>query len=98
MRGSGIGGYSIGWFRLVHFGVARKYSFAHYLQGEGKDRCVGADDAPDQRTQATLIDLLAYEADAAVDAPEPDVEEVCNYLEAARYALGEIRRADGLTR
>ncbi|HEX9732969.1 MAG TPA: Fic family protein [Thermoanaerobaculia bacterium] len=48
-------------------------------------------------TQATLIDLLAYEAeDEAGIAAEPDVEEVCNYLEASRYALGELRRADGL--
>lgn len=48
-------------------------------------------------TQATLIDLLAYEADDAADvAAGPDVEEVCNYLEASRYALGELRRAGGL--
>ncbi len=48
-------------------------------------------------TQATLIDLLTYEADAEDGAAAgPDVEEVCNYLEAASYALDQLRRVDGL--
>ncbi len=48
-------------------------------------------------TQATLIDLLTYEADEedGVEA-SPDVEEICNYLEALSYALDQLRRADGL--
>jgi Fic family protein len=48
-------------------------------------------------TQASLVDLLTYESDAESGVPAgPDVEEVCNYLEASRYALGELRRPDGL--
>ncbi len=48
-------------------------------------------------TQATLDDLLAYEADArGADAVADDVVEVCNYLRASSFALAEIRRLDGL--
>ncbi len=48
-------------------------------------------------TQATLIDLLTYEADAEQGAAAgPDVEEVCNYLEAVSYALDQLRRPEGL--
>ena len=48
-------------------------------------------------TQATLIDLLTYEASAEEGADaNPDVEEICNYLEAVGYALDQLRRADGL--
>ncbi len=36
-------------------------------------------------TQATLIDLLTFEAQSE-DRPNADVEEVCNYLEALTYA------------
>ena len=46
-------------------------------------------------TQATLIDLLTFEA-ANETAPDADVEEVCNYLEALNYARAEIAKADGL--
>jgi Fic family protein len=46
-------------------------------------------------TQATLIDLLAFEA-AQETAPDADVEEVCNYLEALSYARDQLTRADGL--
>jgi Fic family protein len=46
-------------------------------------------------TQATLIDLLAFEAEpeAAADA---EVEEVCNFIEALNYARAELARSDGL--
>ena len=46
-------------------------------------------------TRATLIDLLSFEADneAALDA---DVEEVCNYIDALRYARAELAKAGGL--
>ena len=46
-------------------------------------------------TQATLADLLAFEAapDAVAGA---DVEEVCNYLDALSYARAELARPDGL--
>jgi Fic family protein len=46
-------------------------------------------------TQATLIDLLAFEAEHA-RAPDADVEEVCNYLDALTYARRELARSDGL--
>jgi Fic family protein len=48
-------------------------------------------------TQATLVDLLNYEAGAR---PEPasdiDVQEVCNYLEALTFARKQLGRKDGL--
>ena len=48
-------------------------------------------------TQATLVDLLTYEAGAQ---PEPearvDVQAVCNYLEALSYARRQIGRRRGL--
>ena len=46
-------------------------------------------------TQATLIDLLAFEAETArpLDA---DVEAVCNYLDALSHARAELHKADGL--
>lgn len=48
-------------------------------------------------TQATLVDLLTFEADADGElAQDADVQEVCNYLEALRYARSELKRATGL--
>lgn len=46
-------------------------------------------------TQATLVDLLAYESEekASLNA---DVEEVCNYLEATTYARGQLAKKKGL--
>ena len=35
-------------------------------------------------TQATLIDLLEYEAEQATEAAADDVHEVCNYLDAIK--------------
>jgi Fic family protein len=46
-------------------------------------------------TQATLIDLLEYEAERE-DPPGDDVREVCNYLDALRYARGQLKIAGGL--
>lgn len=47
-------------------------------------------------TQATLIDLLVFEATERTDeAGEADVEEVCNYLEALKFARREIHREKG---
>ena len=46
-------------------------------------------------TQATLIDLLTFEA-AHETAPNADLEEVCNYLDALSYARAELAYADGL--
>jgi len=47
-------------------------------------------------TQASLDDLLATEAEAPVDAPPEHVEEICNYLEALKYARGQLKRDKGL--
>lgn len=46
-------------------------------------------------TQATLIDLLTFEAEAGA-SPNADVEEVCNHLEALAYARGQLNDAQGL--
>lgn len=48
-------------------------------------------------TQATLVDLLHFEAGAE---PRPerarDLQEVCNYLDALAYARRQLARTDGL--
>ena len=46
-------------------------------------------------TQATLIDLLAFESEDKA-APSADVEEVCNYLDAIAYARRQIANKQGL--
>lgn len=46
-------------------------------------------------TQATLIDLLAFEAEPEA-VPDAEVEEVCNFLEALNYARVELARSNGL--
>lgn len=46
-------------------------------------------------TQATLTDLFEYEA-TEDEKPTPDVEEVCNYVEALKYARGQLASARGL--
>lgn len=46
-------------------------------------------------TQATLMDLLTYEAAGRVEHPA-EVEEVCRYVEALAYARGEIARLGGV--
>jgi len=45
-------------------------------------------------TQATLIDLLTYEAEEG--APNADVEEICNYLDAFNFARGHLAHKQGL--
>jgi Fic family protein len=50
-------------------------------------------------TQATLVDLLTFEAqDGAEQSPAPnaDVEEVCNYLDALGHARAQLADAKGL--
>lgn len=54
-------------------------------------------------TQATLVDLLTFEAqESATDEadtahpPTQDVEEICNYLDALAYARDELARPRGL--
>jgi Fic family protein len=47
-------------------------------------------------TQATLIGLLEYEAEQTTLAAGDDVQEVCNYLDAIKYARGQIWNARGL--
>jgi Fic family protein len=46
-------------------------------------------------TQATLRDVLAFEAGEQAERPE-DVEEVCNYVGALTYARRELARPTGL--
>lgn len=46
-------------------------------------------------TQATLIDLLAFEAEEGTQG-DADVEEVCNYVEALAYARRELGADNGL--
>lgn len=46
-------------------------------------------------TQASLIDLLVFESDDAIE-PNADVEEVCNYLDALAFARTELSKQDGL--
>lgn len=45
-------------------------------------------------TQATLIDLLTYEAEDG--APDAEVEEICNYLDALNFARGQLADKQGL--
>jgi len=53
-------------------------------------------------TQATLVDLLTFEAQEAQDragenpSPNADVEEVCNYLDALAYARAQLADPKGL--
>lgn len=46
-------------------------------------------------TQATLKDVMSFEATHQTDRPG-DVEEICNYVEALRYARAEIAKPKGL--
>ncbi len=50
-------------------------------------------------TQATLVDLLTFEAQEGAEqsaAPNADVEEVCNYLDALAHARAQLADAKGL--
>jgi Fic family protein len=50
-------------------------------------------------TQATLVDLLTFEAqEGGVEGapPSADVEEVCNYLDALTFARAELAKPKGL--
>jgi Fic family protein len=47
-------------------------------------------------TQASLVDLLAYEAGAPVSEEASDVEEVSNYLAALTYARQQLHSEKGL--
>lgn len=46
-------------------------------------------------TQATLVDLLSFEANEGASA-NADVEEVCNYLDALTYARAQLADPKGL--
>jgi Fic family protein len=46
-------------------------------------------------TQASLIDLLSFEAETEA-APNADVEEICNYLDALNYARAQFANARGV--
>ena len=45
-------------------------------------------------TQATLMDLLKFEAEDKTESA--DVEEVCNHIEALQFARSQLRKANGL--
>lgn len=48
-------------------------------------------------TQATLVDLLNFEAEETNQASDnADIREVCNYLDALDHARAELRSPDGL--
>ncbi len=50
-------------------------------------------------TQATLVDLLTFEAQETTEQttlPPPGVEEVCNYLDALTYSRGQLADPRGL--
>jgi Fic family protein len=50
-------------------------------------------------TQATLVDLLTFEAQDGAEqltAPSAEVEEVCNYLDALAYARAQLADPNGL--
>jgi Fic family protein len=47
-------------------------------------------------TQATLRDLFEYEAEQTTRMAGDDVDEVCNYLHAIKFARGQIKSARGL--
>lgn len=50
-------------------------------------------------TQATLVDLLTFEAQESAEqsaAPNADVEEVCNYVDALAYARAQLTHPSGL--
>lgn len=47
-------------------------------------------------TQATLVDLFEYEAEKDDRQPLEDVREVCNYLDALKYARGQLASPKGL--
>lgn len=50
-------------------------------------------------TQATLVDLLTFGAQDGAEqsaAPNADVEEVCNYLDALAYARAQLADPKGL--
>ncbi len=50
-------------------------------------------------TQATLIDLLAFEAESEDEQnvpPDADVEEVCNYVDALNFARQQLSSPQGL--
>lgn len=46
-------------------------------------------------TQATLVDLLTFEAEESAE-PSADLEEVCNYLEALTFARSQLADPSGL--
>ena len=47
-------------------------------------------------TQATLVDLLRFEAEQDAGAAGADVEEVCNYVDALAFARDQLAKSSGL--
>lgn len=46
-------------------------------------------------TQATLLDVLTYEATRKAERPA-DIQEICNYVDALSYARAEVAKPKGL--
>lgn len=48
-------------------------------------------------TQATLVDLLSFEAEEATEPPpSADIQDVCNYLDAVTFAREQLGSPNGL--
>jgi Fic family protein len=47
-------------------------------------------------TQATLVDLLTFEAGGDAGPTSADIEEVCNYLDALSFARAQLAEPSGL--
>src|SRR6516165_4251466 len=47
-------------------------------------------------TQATLVDLFAYEAAQSERPPLEEVRELCNYLDAVKYVREQLANTKGL--
>jgi Fic family protein len=47
-------------------------------------------------TQASLDDVFALEAEVPVGAAPAEIEEICNYLEAFKFAREQLSRVNGL--
>lgn len=47
-------------------------------------------------TQASLVDVLSFEASGQDRASDADIEEVCNYVDAMNFARSQLTADDGL--
>jgi Fic family protein len=80
---------------LRHLGLASQMvpSIEWFLYGFVRKEAVLSSQI--EGTQATLTDLLQFEG-SENEEPTPDVEEVCNYVEALKYARAQLATRKGL--